>query len=256
MVENDSSGRRDIDYGRLNSTGSDLLDRYVRVLQKIRVTSLNDREQLAYWLNFYNAASLRFVFQEFRRMHAVSGEYSSRNPWSGKKLKVEPFFLGKSNPWKEKQFNVEGTDLSLNDIEHRILYALWDNSLVMYGLGCPARGCPTLANEPFTGEAVKAQLQLAAREFAGRKDCIKVKGGQLEVSSLYVWHSELFGGESGVLEHLRGAASPEIRTALSNVAKIHDDEFSWRLNGKPPPKSWSLPQGSLRRESPPRSLNR
>lgn len=256
VVTNARSGRRQMDYGRLNVTGSELLDRYVRVLQKIRVTSLNNREQLAYWLNFYNAASLRFVIEEFRRMHGVSGEFSSRNPWAGKKLKVEKFYLGKSNPWKDKQFEVEGIPLSLNDIEHRILYALWDNSLVMYGLSCPARGCPMLQPEPFVADAVEAQLKLAAREFAGRDDCIQVKNGQLEVSSLYVWHRDLFGGETGVLAHLRETASPDMKAALAGIAQVHDDDFNWRLNGKAPTKAWALPQGTVRRESPPRSLNR
>ena len=256
VVTDARTGRRQIDYGRLNNTGSELLDRYIRVLQKIRVTSLNNREQLAYWLNFYNAASLRFVIEEFRRMHGVQGEFASRNPWSGKKLKVERFYLGKNNPWKEQSFTVEGSRLSLNDIEHRILYALWDNPLVMYGLSCPARGCPTLQPEPFVAEAVEAQLKLAAREFAGRRDCVQVKGGRLEVSSLYVWHGDLFGGETGVLSHLRETTGPQVSGALAGIGEIHDDDFNWRLNGKAPPKAWALPQGSVRRESPPRSLNR
>lgn len=256
VVRNDSTGRRQIDYGRLNKSGSDLLDRYVRVLQKIRVNSLNNREQLAYWLNFYNAASLRFVFDEFKRMHGISGEFSSRNPWTGKKLKVERFYLGKNNPWTERLFEVEGIALSLNDIEHRILYALWGNPLVMYGLSCPARGCPTLQPDPFVADAVEAQLKLAAREFASRKDSVELKGGQLEVSSLYVWHGGLFGGETGVIAHLRETASPDTSAALAGVAEIHDDDFNWRLNGKAPPKSWNMPQGTFRRESPPRSLNR
>lgn len=245
--EDARSGRGEIEYERLGRKGRRLLDGYIRRLQKVEVSALDRNEQLAFWLNLHNAASTKFLYDEFIRLRTPSRQSGARNPWKGKKLRVKKFYLGKGNPWAQNSIRVEGLSLSLNDIEYRILYPIWKMPVAMYGLSCPARGCPALRDQPFTGDAVMGQLKLAARRFVARRNCVSVAGGRLKVSELYGRHVESFGGVSGVLAHLRKHASPEKRAALEGVVRIHSEQFSWKLNGKEPPKQWALPQGTFNR---------
>lgn len=245
--EDARSGRGEIEYERLGAKGRRLLAGYVRRMQKVEVSSLNRNEQLAYWLNLHNAASTKFLYDEFVRLRTPARQSGAQNPWRGKRLSVKKFYLGKGNSWAQKTLSVEGVKLSLNDIEYRILYPIWKMPVVMYGLSCPARGCPALRGQPFIGDAVLGQLKLAARQFVARKDCVSVRKGRLKASELYRRHKVLFGGEQGILAHLREYASPETRAALEGVGAIHSEQFSWKLNGKAPPKQWTLPQGTFNR---------
>lgn len=163
-----------LDYGTLGPGAHEALLSYVNWLEDMPVSSLNRDEQLAYWLNFYNAASLSFVTGEFARLvrkrRFQSRSTSAKGSTGAIRLRVKSFYMGKKSPWAEKRFTVEGERLSLNDIEHRILYPLWDNPQVTYGLSCPARSCPPLPATAFTGEQVAAQLARAAAWGSANKD--------------------------------------------------------------------------------------
>ncbi len=163
-----------LNYTKLGPGAHEALLSYLGTLQKLPVSSLNRDEQLAYWLNFYNAANLSFVTSEFARLiRKRRFQNRSTSAWSSTgtiRLRVKKFYLGDKSPWADRRFTVEGEHLSLNDIEHRILYPIWKDSLVTYGLNCPARGCPPLSDIPYTGERVRAQLAEAAKWFADNQD--------------------------------------------------------------------------------------
>ena len=55
--------------------------------------------------------------------------------------------------------------------------------------------------------------------------------GELEVSSIYTWFIEDFGGDdAGVIAHLRQYAEPPMSAALDGIDHIDDDDYDWRLN--------------------------
>ena len=49
-------------------------------------------------------------------------------------------------------------------------------------------------------------------------------------SKIYLWFDDDFGGEDGVLLHLRRYAAPELAGALTGVHSIDDYEYDWGLN--------------------------
>ena len=57
-----------------------------------------------------------------------------------------------------------------------------------------------------------------------------VRAGDLHASSIYDWFEADFGGESGVLEHLRRYARPELALELGGVDGIQAYEYDWSLN--------------------------
>jgi len=247
VVTPGTQGRRDIDYGNLNATGHEVLNSYLAVMQGIEVSTLNRREQLAYWLNLYNAQSFNLMLEEFSKVGNRPADLAQRNPYRSRSIRVKKVYLDDDSPWARPTLTVEGVRLSLNDIEHRILYAHWDPAMAMYGLFCPARSCPALQPIPFEGERVETQLGDAAREFIARKDSVDIDGSKVELSELYRWHAVYLGGEAGVIAHLRQMADPAVQAKLAGVAQIKRYEFSWKLNGEQPPEDWNLGKGMMNR---------
>ena len=95
----------------------------------------------------------------------------------------------------------QGAEVSLNDIEHRILRPIWKDARIHYAVNCAAVGCPNLRRTAFTGDNAESLLELAARDYVNNPRGARFDdGGGLVVSSLYSWYREDFGGSvAGVL---------------------------------------------------------
>jgi hypothetical protein len=73
----------------------------------------------------------------------------------------------------------------------------------------------------FAPANAEAALDKAAREFVNHPRGAKVAGGELTVSSIYIWYEPDFGGtQAGVIEHLRRYAQPELASALATIDHI------------------------------------
>ncbi len=137
-------------------------------------------------------------------------------------------------PWDKKLVEIEGEDVSLNDIEHRILRPIWRDPRIHYAVNCASIGCPNLQPTAFTAANTDALLAAAAQAYVNHPRGARVEGGKLIVSSIYVWFQEDFGGnDAGVISHLRRYADPGLRSRLSRIERIGDHFYDWSLNGAP-----------------------
>ena len=211
------SGRTAFDYGAVTAEDKEKLDAYIAQLVRTDVDRLNRSEQLAFWINAFNALCVRFVLDNYpvKSISDVGGGFFSRGPWD------------------ERVFRVYSIDLSLNDIYHRILRPIWPDAVVHYGLSCAARGCPDIVAYPYTGPSVARALEAAARNYINRgAGVLVVRGETVRVSSLYSWYETDFGGaDAGVIAHLRRYAEPALARQLADLREIEDDEYDWTLNG-------------------------
>jgi hypothetical protein len=65
--------------------------------------------------------------------------------------------------------------------------------------------------------------------------CIQLADRTLEVSSLFRWYQEDFGGsERAVINHLMAYAEPELAMRLQTFDRLSADMFDWRLNDATP----------------------
>ena len=107
--------------------------------------SLTSRdEQLAYWINLYNALTVKVILDHYPVKSILDIDISPG--W---------FSIG---PWGKKLVAVEGVEISLDDIEHRILRPIWRDPRIHYALNCAAVGCPNLLREAFTGATAEVLL--------------------------------------------------------------------------------------------------
>ena len=211
------SGINRVRYGAVNEEDRALLEGYVSALEKTVVSGLQRDEQKAYWINLYNAVTVRTIL----RHYPVE---------SIRAIKISPGLFA-SGPWGKKLVTVEGEEISLNDIEHRILRPLWQDNRVHYAVNCASLGCPNLLPEAFTADNSERLLESAARAYVNHPRGAELQDGRLMVSSIYEWFKEDFGGSrQGVIEHLRRYAEEPLASGLKSFTGKVKDRYDWSLN--------------------------
>ena len=204
-----------VDYAAVDVQDRELLQDYLNSLSATAVDSLARPEQLAFWINLYNALTVETILKHY----PVD---SIREISSG-------FFS--SGPWGEKMIDIADEKLSLDDIEHRILRPIWKDARLHYAVNCASIGCPNLAGEAFTAANTERLLEQGAHEYVNHPRAVEVRDGSLVVSSIYKWFGEDFGGsDQAIIEHLRQHAGEQLRTDLAGFDSIAADHYDWALN--------------------------
>jgi hypothetical protein len=190
------------------------LEQYLNRLQQVSIARHNRAEQLAYWINLYNALTVDVVL----RHDPVSSILD---------IELTPGLLSRG-PWDAKLATVEGEKLSLNDIEHRIARPIWRDPRLHYAFNCASLGCPDLGRRAWRGATIEADLDAAARNFVRRGATSDSSG--FVVSKIYAWYVEDFGGtERAVIDHLRRYG----RADIGAEARIVGYAYDWALNDAP-----------------------
>ncbi len=206
-----------VNYRGVSAADRQALGAYIDGLAATPIGRFNRDQQRAYWTNLYNALTVRLVLDHYP-IESI------------RDIAISPglFAIG---PWGRKLIAVEGEDVSLDDIEHRILRPIWRDPLIHYAVNCAALGCPNLMRQAFTAGNAPALLAAAARAYVNHPRGARVDAGRLIVSSIYDWFQADFGGSAvGVIAHLRRYADPDLTARLAGITRIHDHGYDWRLN--------------------------
>lgn len=214
-----SDGSRRFAYERVSADDRRRLGDYVDGLARVSVSNLARAEQRAYWINLYNALTVKAVLDHW----PVA---------SIRDIAISPglFSVG---PWGRKLATVEGEPLSLDDIEHRILRPIWKDPRIHYAVNCAAIGCPDLWPAAFTAANAETLLEQAARAFVNHPRGARIEDGRrLVLSSIYIWFRDDFGDgtDAAVIAHLARFAAPELKAALGGIERIADHGYDWAIN--------------------------
>lgn len=193
------------------------LDAYLGGLADIAVDRLRRPEQRAYWINLYNALTVKLLLDHYEVESIRDIDISPG-----------PLAIG---PWDRKLVTVAGTPISLNDIEHRILRPIWRDPRLHYALNCASLGCPNLQTIAFTAENTERLLEAGARAFIDHPRGARIEDRELVVSKIYAWFADDFGAsEEAVIAHLARYLEPAKAALFSRHARIGRYEYDWRLN--------------------------
>ncbi len=213
----DQAGVDRLAYGQVADADRKALSDYIAALGREKVTALARSEQLALWINLYNALTVRVVLEHYPVK-------------SIRDIDISPGIFS-DGPWGKKLTEVEGEPLSLDDIEHRILRPIWKDPRVHYAVNCASVGCPDLRASAYRAADIDAVLDAAARSYVNDPRGVAVKDGRVTASSIYDWFQSDFGGsEAGVLDHLRRYAAPVLVEKLKTARGIDGYAYDWRLN--------------------------
>src|SRR5262245_26932648 len=115
------SGIHRLRYASVSAEDRQALQHSIIVLQTFPISTYNQQEQQAYWINLYNALTVSVILAHYPvasiRDIRLSGLFST-------------------GPWQAKLVIIEGEKVSLDDIEHRILRPIWQDNRLHYALNC------------------------------------------------------------------------------------------------------------------------
>ncbi len=216
-VSQGDDGVNRVAYAVVTDADRQALARYIAGLAATPISRYARGEQLAYWINLYNALTLKVVLDHY--------------PVRGiRDIDISPGLFA-DGPWDKDLLEIEGEAVSLNDIEHRILRPIWRDPRLHYAVNCASLGCPNLRRTAFTSATVDALLSADARAYVNNPRGARLDHGRLVVSSIYDWFQEDFGGnEAGVIGHLMRFADPALQTRLSRIKGINGHDYDWTLN--------------------------
>ena len=130
-------------------------------------------QQMAFLVNAYNAFTVELILTKYPNL---------------KSIKELGSFV--QSAWKKKFFSLFGEERYLDWIEHEQLRPNYKDPRVHAAVNCASIGCPALRNEAFTAAKLDAQFDDGMLRFMGDRSRNRVKGGQLEVSSIFKWFRE------------------------------------------------------------------
>ncbi|MEM7041542.1 MAG: DUF547 domain-containing protein [Pseudomonadota bacterium] len=193
------------------------LDAYLEMLAATPISDHNRPEQMAYWINLYNALTVKVILDHYP-VESI------------RDIDISPGLFS-DGPWGKKLMTIERETVSLDDVEHQILRPIWQDPRIHYAVNCASIGCPNLQPTPFKPNMLDSQLDQAAIEFVNHRRGVDVRDGRITVSSIYEWFQEDFGGnDRGVIAHLKAYAAPSLAMKLEGFDRIDNDDYDWRLN--------------------------
>jgi hypothetical protein len=217
LVADHPSGVNLLDYAGVAIEDRVNLSRYLAALEGTKVTALNRDEQKAYWINLYNAQTVKTILDNY----PVDSIKDIRSGW---------FSPG---PWELELLEIEGEELTLNDIEHRILRPIWRDPRIHFAVNCASIGCPDLAAEPYTAANSERLLDQSAHAFINHPRGVSLENGELKLSSIFHWFATDFGkNEREVIGSLIPFAKPELAEQLEHFNGSVDYDYDWTLNQK------------------------
>jgi Protein of unknown function, DUF547 len=214
-VRPDSDGYNRVDYKSLTSSRGPL-NAYLASLTSARPSAMSKPEAKAFWINLYNAKTLDVVLERY----PVA---------SIRKINLGGAGLFGSGPWSAKIITIEGQDISLDDIEHRILRPLFKDPMTHYALNCASYSCPNLAARAFSGANAAALMRENAVAYVGHPRGVTVADGSITASKIYSWYAGDFGGKSRLKPHWLQFANTAKSREISAADGISFD-YDWRLN--------------------------
>jgi Protein of unknown function, DUF547 len=156
------------------------LDSYVNQIAAAPVDKLPREEQIAFWLNAYNALVLRTVADHY----PIQGHSPA---YPAKSIRQIP------GAFERLPHRVAGRTLTLDQIEQTVLSAFHDPR-VYFALGRGAVGSGRLRSEAFTPARLEEQLADVAAECVTRAQCLTIdrENGKVGASSIFSWREKDF----------------------------------------------------------------
>lgn len=212
-----SDGVNRIAYGKVTPEDASALDGYIEDLSKETISDYARPEQMAYWINLYNALTVQVIVDHYP-VESI------------RDIDISPgLFI--DGPWGKKLVTIEGEKVALDDVEHQILRPIWKDPRIHYAVNCASIGCPNLQPVPFEADLLNRQLDDAAAEFVNHSRAVEIRDGRVITSSIFDWFEEDFGdSEQGVIAHLKAYATPDLAMKLEDIGEVYDHGYDWQLN--------------------------
>ena len=192
------------------------LDAYLALLARVDPDQLERNERFAFYINLYNAWTIKLVLSRYPDLHSIKDLGS----WF-------------KSPWQKKIVKLNGRAVTLDHIEHDILRPQFKDARVHFAINCASKSCPPLMARAYTGADLDQQLDQAARAFINDGHNNYLKGRTLYLSRIFKWFGEDFKPSvvDFVLKYAQGDFARGLREHRADL-KIEYLEYDWSLNSR------------------------
>ena len=224
----------DVYYRALKSERAKL-DGYINFQAGTAVDKLPRNEQIAFWLNAYNAIVLKTVIDHYP-IAGRSADYPARS------IRQIP------GAFERLPHRVGGRTVTLDQIEQTIL-AGFNDPRVFFAIGRGAAGSGRLRSEAFVPARIEEQLAETVTECPTRAQCVRIdrEAGKLHASSIFSWREKEFAAayadtapaafanrapiERAIVAFILPKLLPSEREFLQkNSFQVVYEPFDWTLN--------------------------
>lgn len=210
-----------VDYGAFARSAP--FAQYLGTLGHTNPARLPRAEQLAFWINAYNAYTIQQI-----NAHGERASIRNINRTFG--------MLSTGGAWKEPMAVIGGRAYTLDQIEHAQIRPVFHDARVHFALVCAARGCPPLRSEAYRGDALEQQLDDQARRFltmSPAKNRVDVASATAFLSPIFKWYAKDFGATDVERQQFIARFLPAgpARTLLAaGRAQVEWTPYDWSLN--------------------------
>mmetsp|Transcript_10070 Transcript_10070/g.28898 ORF Transcript_10070/g.28898 Transcript_10070/m.28898 type:complete len:368 (-) Transcript_10070:362-1465(-) len=220
-----------VDYTELSNRNDVQLLSYLDWLANVNLADMAEDEQLATLINAYNAFTLHLIASNYQPGLSITD-------------------LDDGNPWDTRRFEIAGEMLTLNQIEHQRIRAVFDEPRIHAAVNCASVSCPDLRAEPYTAQKLDAQLSEQMDIWLNNAE----KGLAMDLSGARptIWLSQIFNWYSVDFEpsgpryacqfhdatYSLSAEQPEVNlcTFIAQTPEgidVRYIEYNWNLNQAP-----------------------
>ena len=206
----DDDGR--VAYRRLQTDDLPVLSKYLASLGEARIEGFPEKEQLAFWINAYNATIVAGILDG----------YSAENAF-----KRYRFFKSYSQV-------IEGKERTPDDIEHGIIHPRFHDPRTHFALVCASSSCPKLRQEAYVGSRLDAQLDDQALRFLNdpSRNRIDPASDIVALSQIFKWFSDDFARRDKTpADFLAPYLTPEQVQLLRSKTPTYLD-YDWTMNAQ------------------------
>ena len=192
------------------------LNQYLSALVKTDTKALSRDEQFAFYINAYNAWTIKLILSAYPGIQSIKD-------------------LGSlfRSPWKKKIAPIDGEVLTLDNIEHDILRPTFKDPRIHFAVNCASKGCPPLRSEPYRADALDQQLTEMTEAFINHTSYNRLEGNTLYASSIFKWYAEDFNDDivGFFIQYARGDLKDRL-TKRAKEIEVEYLDYDWSLNGK------------------------
>lgn len=216
----DSLLKKNVKNGKINYKGfissGDRFDFYLKQLASVSgddFSSWTRNEKLAYWINAYNAFTIKAVIDNYpiERNLDISAVIYPKN--SIRQI---------DGVWDELKFSAAGKEVTLNEIEHEILRKEFNEPRIHTAIVCASIGCPDLMHDAYKANKIDQQLESSSSAFVNNPDKgvrVDMKKKEVHLSKIFNWFGMDFVGKYGTDEFFRGRDNKQ--RGVLNFVRMH-----------------------------------
>lgn len=208
-----------VNYEAWKASPDDLakLQGYSDELAAFDPSTLTGAEQLAFWINAYNASALHEVLQRY--------PVDSIRPNTLGVIPERSFFIDAIHV-------IGGKNYSLDQIENDVLRTLGEPR-IHFAINCASLSCPKLLNEAYDARKLNGQLDRQGQDFVNdpTRNQFDSSTNTAKLSKIFDWFKGDFDSAGGVTNFLLTFAQGDAKTVLENPAtQIEFLGYDWSLN--------------------------